>query len=184
MVQIRRTLITIVSLAALGGLAATAAQAWFAIGAAEAVNARIAAGKAAADSPVPEEAFAAGLRFAREGKIAPALAQYNRVENNESASSALRRAARFNSGNLYLRDAIEAADASDNAAATPNFELAKAAYRVVLKSEPRHMAARYNLERALRRSPEAEQSEEIEVEQPPQAEQAITTMQIEAQGLP
>lgn len=184
MVQIRRTLITVVSLAALGGLATLAAWDWRAIAAAEAVNARIVSGKAAADSQVPEEAFAAGLRFARAGKVPAALAQYNRVENEETASPALRRAARFNSGNLYLRDAIEAADAGDTAAATPQFELAKAAYRVVLRADPQHMSARYNLERALRRAPEVEQQDDAEVEQLPPAERSVTTMQAESQGLP
>jgi len=184
MVQIRRTLITLSSVAALGALGAVVAYDGFAIQAAEAVNARIVSGKAAADSPVAEEAFAAALRLAREGKVAPALAQYNRVENDENASGPLRRAARFNSANLYLRDAIEAADAGDTAAATPQFELAKSAYRVVLRADPTHMSARYNLERALRRAPEVEPAADTEVEQPPPAERSVTTMQVETQGLP
>jgi mxaK protein len=142
------------------------------------------AGQARASSAVLEEAFAAAVALAKADKVGPALAQYNRIENDESTPPALRLAARFNSGNLYLRDAIEAADAGDIASATPNFELAKAAYRVVLRADPGHMAARYNLERALRRAPEVEQAEELEVEQPPEAEQAITTMQVEALGLP
>ncbi len=184
MVQIRRTLITLVSLAALGAAAALVAHDRVSIAAADEVNARIAAGKAVTSSSVPEEAFAAGVALAKAGKVGPALAQYNRIENDDSAPASLRVAARFNSGNLYLRDAIEAADAGDTASATPNFELAKAAYRVVLRADPGHMAARYNLERALRRSPEVEQAEEIDVEQPPEAEQAITTMQVESLGLP
>lgn len=184
MVKVRRTLITVISLAALAGAAALIVRERLVIDAADEVNARIAANKALAGSPVPEEAFAAGVALARAGKVGPALAQYNRVENDDAAPQALRLAARFNSGNLYLRDAIEAADAGDTAAATPNFELAKAAYRVVLHADPSHVAARYNLERALRRSPEVEATEELDVEQPPEAEQAITTMQIEAQGLP
>ncbi len=184
MVQIRRTLITFASLAALAGAAALIVNDRLSIAAAEAVNARIAAGKAVASSSVPEEAFAAGVALARADKVGPALAQYNRIENDDSTPASLRLAARFNSGNLYLRDAIEAADAGDTASAIPNFELAKAAYRVVLRADPSHMAARYNLERALRRSPEVEQTEQVDVEQPPEAEQAITTMQIEALGLP
>ncbi|MBU3693830.1 MAG: MxaK protein [Rhodocyclaceae bacterium] len=184
MVQIRRTLITAVSLAALAGAGALIVYDRLDIVAANEVNTRIAANQARAQSALPEEVFAAGVALARAGKVGPALAQYNRVENDDSAPDWLRRAARFNSGNLYLRDAVEAADAGDTAAATPNFELAKAAYRHVLRADPGHMAARYNLERALRRSPEAEQAEELEVEQPPEAEQAITTMQIESQGLP
>lgn len=184
MVQIRRTLITFASLAALAGAATLIVNDRLSIAAAEEVNARIAAGKAVASSSVPEEAFAAGVALARADKVGPALAQYNRIENDDSAPESLRLAARFNSGNLYLRDAIEAADAGDTASAIPNFELAKAAYRVVLRADPSHMAARYNLERALRRSPEVEQTEQVDVEQPPEAEQAITTMQIEALGLP
>lgn len=184
MVPIRRTLITLVSLTALAGAAALLTYDQLALADARAVNARIASGQAVAGSAVPEEVFAAGVALAKAGKVGPALAQYNRVENDESSSARLRLAARFNAGNLYLRDAIEAAEAGDTATATPNFELAKAAYRDVLRNDPRHMAARYNLERALRRAPEAEQAEEVDVEQPPEAEQAITTMQVEALGLP
>lgn len=184
MVQIRRTLITFASLAALAGAAALIVNDRLSIATAEEVNARIAAGKAVASSSAPEEAFAAGVALALADKVGPALAQYNRIENDDSAPESLRLAARFNSGNLYLRDAIEAADAGDTASAIPNFELAKAAYRVVLRADPSHMAARYNLERALRRSPEVEQTEQVDVEQPPEAELAITTMQVEALGLP
>jgi len=184
MVQIRRTLITLSSLGALGALGATAAYDWWSIQAAEAVNERIVAQRPLAESPVAEEAFAAGLVLAQKGKVGQALAQYNRVENDEAASGTLRRAARFNSGNLYLRDAIEAADSGDMAAATPQFELAKAAYRVVLRGDPIHMSARYNLERALRRAPELEPAQDTEVEQPPPAERSVTTMQVETQGLP
>jgi len=184
MVQIRRTLITLASIASLAGAATLVVNDRLTIADAEAVNARIAAGKAVAGSAVPEEAFAAGVALARADKVGAALAQYNRIENDESVPEALRLAARFNSGNLYLRDAIEAADAGDTAAAIPNFELAKAAYRVVLRADPDHMPARYNLERALRRAPEVEQTDQLDVEQPPEAEQAITTMQVEALGLP
>ena len=184
MVQIRRTLITLVSAAALAAAAALVVHDRLAIANADEVNARILAGKATANSAVPEEAFAAGVALAKAGKVGPALAQYNRIENDEAAPASLRLAARFNSGNLYLRDAIEAADSGDTAAAMPNFELAKAAYRVVLRADPDHMPARYNLERALRRLPEVEQVEEADVEQPPEAEQAITTMQVESLGLP
>ncbi|MFZ4498866.1 MAG: hypothetical protein ACOYMX_04095 [Burkholderiales bacterium] len=184
MVQIRRSLITLVSLASLAGAGALVVHDRLQIADAEAVNARIAANQAVAGSTVPEEAFAAGVALAKAGKVGPALAQYNRIENDEAAPEALRLAARFNSGNLYLRDAIEAADSGDTASAIPNFELAKAAYRVVLRTDPGHMAARYNLERALRRLPEVEQAQEVDVEQPPEAEQAITTMQVESLGLP
>ena len=52
MVQIRRALITLSSLGALGALGALAAYDWFDIQAADAVNARILSGKAAADAPV------------------------------------------------------------------------------------------------------------------------------------
>jgi len=184
MVQVRRTLITLFSVLSLAGAAALVVHDRLQIAEAEAVNARIASGEAQASSSVAEEAFAAGVALAKAGKVGPALAQYNRIENEETAPAALRLAARFNSGNLYLRDAIEAADGGDTASAMPNFELAKAAYRAVLRTEPGHMAARYNLERALRRLPELEQAEETEVEQPPEAEQAITTMQVESLGLP
>ena len=92
---------------------------------------------------------------------------------------------------LTVKQSTSAADAAggndeDDVRIQPvaKFELAKAAYRVVLHGEPQHMSARYNLERALRRAPEVEPPNEAEVEQPPPAERSVTTMQVETQGLP
>jgi mxaK protein len=184
MVKIRRTLITLTSVVALVTLASLATRDGLALREADSVNARIAGGLAQPTSPHPEELFAAAVKTAGTGKITEALALYNRVENDDSSLPTLRLAARFNSGNLYLRDAIEAADAGETAAAIPNFELAKASYRSVLRSEPLQMDARYNLERALRRNPEAELEETEVLPPPPKAERSVTTMQVEAQGLP
>ena len=63
------------------------------------------------------------------------------------------RAALFDLGNLYLRQALRHSD--ENAAASvPMIELAKQRYRDLLKIDPDAWDARYNLERALRLAPE------------------------------
>ncbi len=184
MVQIRRTLITLGSLALIAGLTAFASRDALWLDEVAKVQARIDNGSAQSASEWPQEVFAAALQAAAEQRGNDALTLYNRVEFDDAAPTVLRLAARYNSANLYLRQAIDASDSGDALAAIPNFELAKTGYRAILEQQPDHMAARYNLERALRRAPEAEVDNDEIPPPPPPAEQAITTMQIQALGLP
>jgi mxaK protein len=81
-----------------------------------------------------------------------ALDEYRALQS--AASPQLRRAARFNSGNLYLEHAIAASASSDRSAALTFAELAKVAYRELLREDPDDFDARYNLEKTLRLAPD------------------------------
>jgi len=61
-------------------------------------------------------------------------------------------------------------------------ELAKQAYRDVLRAEPHDWDARFNLERALRLLPDAE--DESAEGTPERSERAVTTMRNTTLGLP
>ena len=87
----------------------------------------------------------------------------------------LGQAARYNLGNLYMRDAL-VNGSSQAFRSLPLIELAKQQYRDVLRNEPADWDARYNLSRALQLAPELEQELE-EKEEPPQKEQSPSTLQ-------
>jgi mxaK protein len=74
-----------------------------------------------------------------------------------------------------MRDAL-AGGASEAFRSLPLIELAKQRYRDVLRAEPNHWDARYNLSRALQLAPELEQQIE-EKEEPPEREQSPSTLQ-------
>src|SRR5687768_7144676 len=97
--------------------------------------------------------FAQAYRLDRKGETQAALGLYHRVQNE--AGSRLKTAAQYNSTNILLRQAIETAKTEGGQRALPIFELAKESYRAILRREPQHWDAKYNLERALRLRPEA-----------------------------
>jgi len=66
----------------------------------------------------------------------------------------------------------------------PLIELAKETYREVLRHDPRHWPARYNLERAQRLLPDPEDGDGGPLEVPSNAERAATTMRGYSPGLP
>ena len=86
--------------------------------------------------------------------------------------------------NIYFTVALIAKDNGDSASATPNFELAKSTYRKCLSINPFHEGARYNLERALFFSPEKNFDPNEDSFQPERGESAVTTMKLQAQGMP
>ncbi|WP_321897938.1 tetratricopeptide repeat protein [Paraburkholderia heleia] len=71
----------------------------------------------------------------------------------DGAPDALRRAALFDLGNLYLREGI-GHGAPGMIASAAMIEEAKSRYRVLLRDDPDDWDARYNLERALWLAPE------------------------------
>ena len=77
---------------------------------------------------------------------------------------------------------------SDNPAAAaqslPLLELAKVGYREVLRDNPAHWDARYNLERTLRLAPEGDQPDDDAAPPPLNNERAATTMKGFTMGLP
>jgi mxaK protein len=68
--------------------------------------------------------------------------------------------------------------------AIPLIELAKETYREVLRHDPGQWNARYNLERAQRLLPDAEEGDGGPPDVPRNAERAATTMRGYSPGLP
>jgi mxaK protein len=130
----------------------------------------------------------AQIKFARARELdqkndqAAALALYKSLETE--SDMALRNDARFNSGNLYMRKAQVLKDTPQAAQAVPLVELAKQSYREVLRADPQYWDARYNLERALRAQPDADEGTAGEFVAPLNSERAVTTMRGVTLGLP
>ncbi len=130
----------------------------------------------------------AQIKFARARELdqkkdeAAALALYKNLESETDV--ALRNAARFNSGNLYMRKAHALKGTPLEGQALPLFELAKNSYREVLRADPQNWDARYNLERALRVQPDADEGTMGEFVAPLNSERAVTTMRGVTLGLP
>ncbi|CAN5126664.1 hypothetical protein BH11PSE9_BH11PSE9_25140 [soil metagenome] len=98
--------------------------------------------------------------------------------------SPLGQAARYNSANLLMRQAVIVRASTQPGQAITLVELAKEMYRDVLRVDPQHWAARYNLERAQRLVAEPEEAEAGPVGPERNAERAATTMRGYSPGLP
>lgn len=118
-------------------------------------NAAVAAADwtAAADGGGGFAAFADAYRLAGRGELTSALGRYQQA----AELPALNPAARYNSANAYLRQAMEVDLQHDSDLALPLVELAKQAYRELLAERPQCWDAKYNLERALQLFPDAEE---------------------------
>lgn len=125
------------------------------------------------EATVPEARFARAMALARAGESEAAVKAYKALIEGDRRD--LSQNARYNLGNLYMRDALENG-ASEAFRSLPLIELAKQRYRDVLRNEPAHWDARYNLARALQLAPEIEQEVE-EKEEPPKKEQSTSTLQ-------
>jgi mxaK protein len=123
------------------------------------------------------------LRGSGSTAAGQALDLYREVE--AEGSDALRRIARFDTANLYLRQAQQEIAAGEPARAVPLIELAKGLYRSLLRDDPSDWDLRYNLERAVRLLPEddPEATEAIQAA-PENQERAPTTMRGTSMGLP
>ena len=153
-------------------------------------NALIASGQPIADAPgQPPE-----LRFAQAYALTTALAQAQAASGaRESALNRYRAlqgdprlgpAARFNSANLLVRQAIEVRASTQPGQAIALLELAKEYYRDVLREDPSQWDARYNLERAQRLLPDPDEDDGGPVGQERNRERAVTTMRGYSPGLP
>jgi mxaK protein len=132
------------ALLALGACAAVDGWRWFE---AERTNRAIADGSIAGQerTRAPQALFAQAYILAARGDDERALDLYKRLQDG---GGPLARAARYNAGNIHLRQALVLRQSSGGAAfgalITPT-ELAKQAYRDVLRAEPRDWDARFNL---------------------------------------
>jgi len=149
-------------------------------------NTTAAAAVAAATAPSPEFALARAQVVVRQG--APragdiALDLYRQVEAEGSPS--LRRIARYDTANLYMRQAQDELARGEPGRAVPLIELAKGVYRSMLKDDASDWDLRYNLERAVRLLPEDDpEASELIQAAPENMESAPTTMRGTSMGLP
>jgi mxaK protein len=173
----RRTTRWVLVLLALVGVAA-ALDAWRLLRD-ERWNRAIAVGQPPAGD-LAELRFARAYTQAASGAAETALDHYRPLQGE----SALGQAARFNSANLLLRQAIAARESGQPGQAVPLIELAKETYREVLRHDPGHWDARYNLERAQRLLPDPEDDGDGPPAPPSRAERAATTMRGYSPGLP
>ena len=132
-----------------------------------------------ADLPY-EVLFAKGYYLDHAGKHQDALSLYQQVINEGDAR--LSTAAKYNSANINLREALSKSGAQAKGEALPLIELAKQGYREVLRVDNGDWNARYNLERALRLAPEME--EKATAAKSPEGERQFTTMRSFTLGLP
>jgi mxaK protein len=129
-----------------------------------------------------QAAFARAVLLARASDLDGALERYKRLETADEPRWA--GAARYNAANLHLRRALALKAAGDDAHAMPLLELAKEGYRSALRADPGDWDAKYNLERALRLAPEADEDDDGAAPAPTAAERAPTTMRGFTLGLP
>ena len=131
------------------------------------------------DSP-PEVQFAQAYAQAASGADEAALRLYRSLEND----SPLGRAARYNSANLLIRQAVVVQAGTEPGKAIALIELAEEIYRDVLRVDPRHWDARYNLERAQRLLPDPDEMDAAPPENRRDSERAATTVRGHSPGLP
>jgi mxaK protein len=111
------------------------------------------------DSAVPEAVFARARVLSRVGDYRDAAKTYKLLIQRETVE--LRADARYNLGNLYLREALKNG-AETAIQSVPLIELAKQSYRDLLRDNPMDWDARYNLELALRLAPEVSDAAIVE----------------------
>lgn len=175
----RATRAAFVLLAALAVAAAVdGMQLWRAVQ----VNRQIASGPLPAEAPgqPPELRFAQAHAQAASGALEPALNRYRALQQE----GAVGQAARFNAANLLVRQALEVQATNQPGQAIALLELAKESYRELLRRDPGHWDARYNLERAQRLLPDPEAADDPAADAPRERERAATTMRAYSQGLP
>lgn len=126
------------------------------------------------------------LRFAKAQELASAedfdgaLALYRTLFSDPLLGVG----ARYNQANLLMRQGLRNREGAEVGQAIALVELAKQGYRAVLRIEPLHWDARYNLERALRLQPDPEEDTAAIGGPRNDAERAPITLRGIPQGLP
>lgn len=134
---------------------ATAGLAWSSVGLYRAgiYNQKLEAAELHAGNSA-RELFANAWLLAGQGQVEKALELY--VEAAAKGDDGLRKAAYFNSGNLYLTQSVEILENEGYASwdkVGPLMSLCKENYTKALLIDPEWIEAKYNLELALRLSP-------------------------------
>jgi mxaK protein len=136
---------------------------------------------AASTQDTPQAEFARALSLAARNDYEGAVRAYKDL--SRSTDGALLQSVLYNLGNLHLREALQFGPESIGKS-LPLAELAKSSYRELLRLNPQHWDAKYNLERALRLAPERESAIEEGAPLPQNSERAVTTMKAFTLGLP
>jgi len=149
---------------------------------AQAGSATAAQSVAAMEAGAPMEArFAAGWAAAQRGEVTQAVTLYRDVAQ---ARRDLAGVGLYDAGNALMREGERIVAAGDWAGARPLLELAKETYREALRLTPGPWDARYNLERALRLAPEGEDPLTDPEPMGAESERSVTTMRAFTLGLP
>ena len=109
-----------------------------------------------ASSDAPEVRLARAMALSKAGNYADAQKLYD-VLIQDDGTSDVARAALFNLGNMYVRQATGEGSPGP-VKSLPLLEQAKQRYRLLLRATPGDWDTRYNLERALWLSPEASET--------------------------
>jgi mxaK protein len=109
-----------------------------------------------ASSDPPEVRLARAMALSKAGAYADAQKLYDGLIQDAGTSN-VARAALFNLGNMYVRQATGEGSPGP-VKSLPLLEQAKQRYRLLLRATPDDWDARYNLERALWLAPEASES--------------------------
>ena len=149
---------------------------------AQRTNAEIGAGESITELPgqPAEVRFAQAHAQAASGARDAALNRYRALQTDPRVGAA----ARYNSANLLMRQAVEVRASAQPGQAIALLELAKEYYRDVLRDDPAQWDARYNLERAQRLLPDPDEQDDAPAGQPQNRERAATTMRGYSPGLP
>ena len=152
-------------------------------------NQLIASGRVPANAvEVPAQVlFAQAHALAASGAEDAALQLYRTLQGlqNLQADTTLAQAASYNSANLLMRQAVVVRAGTQPGNAVALIELAKEMYRDVLRADPQHWDARYNLERAQRLLADPdEQSDGQPPELRREAERSSTSSRGNSPGLP
>jgi mxaK protein len=136
------------------------------------------------ENSAPALLFAQAHALAAADQVEPALVRYRALYGHPSLGGA----ARYNSANLLLRQALalrnDTANPDAAGQALPLIELAKQGYREVLRANPGQWDARYNFERAQRAQPDPDEIDAPIGEPRAQAERSPTTTRGVGGGLP
>jgi mxaK protein len=173
---------TRISCALLALVAVAAAIDVWRLVAARRINSQIEAGvTATADTAAASELrFAQAHALAASGATEAALIRYAGLHDDRRVGSA----ARYNSANLLLRQAIVIRSGDQPGQALALIELAKENYREILRHQALDWDARYNLERAQRLVADPEDGDDAPPAVRRDAERAATTMRGFSPGLP
>jgi mxaK protein len=132
-------------------------------------------------SDVPAQVqFAQACAQVASGADEAALHRYRSLQDD----SPVGQAARYNSANLLMRQAMVVRAGPEPGTSIALVELAKEIYREVLRIDPQHWDARYNLERAQRALADPDELDADTPEPRRNAERAATTMRGYSPGLP